>query len=58
MKKMILGILLVLLMAFVGIQFIPVDRSNPVVTADIPTSPAVKVILKRACYDCHSYETV
>jgi hypothetical protein len=45
MKKMILGIILVLLMAFVVIQFIPVDRSNPAVTADMPTSPEVKVIL-------------
>lgn len=32
-------------MAFVVIQFIPVDHSNPAVTADMPTSPEVKVIL-------------
>jgi hypothetical protein len=28
------------------------------VEVDIPTSPEVKAILRRACYDCHSHETV
>jgi hypothetical protein len=41
----------------VAIQFIPVDTSNPRVTADIPSSPEVKAVLRRACYDCHSNET-
>jgi Haem-binding domain len=58
MKQIILGIILVLLVAFVVIQLIPVDRSNPAVAADMPTLPEVKAILKRACYDCHSHETV
>ncbi len=34
-----------------------VDTSNPPVTADVPASAAVKGILRRACYDCHSNET-
>jgi hypothetical protein len=47
--------LLVLVVAF---QFIPVDTANLPVESDIPTSPAVKAVLRRACYDCHSHETV
>jgi len=39
MKNMLLGIILVLLVAVVVIQLIPVDRSNPVVADDMPTSP-------------------
>ncbi len=50
-------IFLVLLLVFIGIQFIPVERVNPPVEADIVTPDEVKAILKRACYDCHSNET-
>lgn len=39
-------------------QLIPVTRTNPPVQADIPASTAVSSILRRACYDCHSNETV
>lgn len=56
--RIVFGVIALLVVAFVFIQFVPVDRSNPPVTADIPTPPEVKVILKRACYDCHSNETV
>jgi hypothetical protein len=49
---------LVFLVLVVAIQFIPVEATNPPVESDIPTSPAVKAVLRRACYDCHSYETV
>jgi heme-binding protein len=44
------------LVALVAIQLVPVETGNPPVTGDIPTSPAVKAILRRACYDCHSNE--
>jgi hypothetical protein len=50
--------LIAVAVALVGSQFIPVDRDNPPVESDIPTSPQVKAILRRACYDCHSNETV
>lgn len=56
--KIALGVLGLLVVVFVLIQFVPVDRSNPPVTADIPAPPAVKALLQRACYDCHSHETV
>lgn len=58
MKKLLLGLAVGLVLVFIVIQFIPVELSNPPVTSDISTSPEVKAILKRACYDCHSNETV
>ncbi len=42
---------------FVGIQFIPVDRTNPAVTADIEIPAEVKTVLQTSCYDCHSNQT-
>jgi hypothetical protein len=41
-----------------AIQLAPVDRSNPPVEAEVPADPNVRAILRRACYDCHSNETV
>ncbi len=38
-------------------QLVPVPRENPPVTAEIPAPPAVRALLERACYDCHSHET-
>lgn len=58
MRKWIVRTGLVVLLAVVVSQFIPVDRTNPPVESDIPTSPEVKMVLRRACYDCHSHETV
>ncbi len=48
----------VIVMVFVGIQLIPVQKTNPPIEEDITLPPDVKPILKRACYDCHSHETV
>jgi hypothetical protein len=58
MMKIAFNVIALLVMTFVFIQFVPIDRSNPPVTAEIPAPPEVKIILKRACYDCHSNETV
>ncbi|MCB9230869.1 MAG: heme-binding domain-containing protein [Bacteroidia bacterium] len=58
-KKIALG----LVVALVLIQFIPVDRSVPeMVPADdymmVESPPQdVAVLIKEACYDCHSFET-
>jgi len=52
--RVVLGMAIVL----IGIQFIPVNRSNPPVEEEITVSPEVKAILKRACFDCHSNETI
>lgn len=57
--KRALGIVLLLLAGvFVVIQFFQPDRSNPPVRAEIAAPPEVKAVLRRACYDCHSNETV
>jgi len=46
-----------LLLLFIAIQFVPAERNNPAVTADIEAPAEVKRILKQSCYDCHSNET-
>jgi mono/diheme cytochrome c family protein len=53
MKKL----LIVLVIIFVGIQFIPVERTNPPVKSEIDAPADVKAIFKKACYNCHSNET-
>jgi hypothetical protein len=47
-----------LFVIFVAIQFVPVERSNPPVESEVPTPVNVRSILRRACYDCHSNETI
>jgi uncharacterized membrane protein len=47
----------VLGVAVLAIQLVPVDRTNPPVEEEVPASPEVREILRRACYDCHSHET-
>lgn len=39
-------------------QLVPVNRDNPPVESTVPAPPAVEQILRRACFDCHSNETV
>jgi hypothetical protein len=59
-KRIVLGVVAALLL----IQLIPAGRTNPPVTpsrslaAHMAVPPEVQSILKRACYDCHSSETV
>ena len=50
-----LGILAV---AVAAIQFVPVARTNPPVTGEIPASAEARAVLRESCYDCHSHETV
>lgn len=40
------------------LQVIPVDRTNPPVEGDVGAPEVVAGLLRRACYDCHSNETV
>jgi len=56
--KIIVFLFILGLIELVVLQFIPVERSNPPVIQDIPAPAEVKVILKRACYNCHSHETI
>jgi cytochrome c551/c552 len=39
-------------------QLVPVGRSNPPVQGEVAAPAEVRAILRRACYDCHSNETV
>lgn len=54
LRWVVLGVVV----AFMAIQLVPVDRSNPPVEAEVPATPEARTILRRACYDCHSHETV
>lgn len=49
---------IIMMFGFGMIQLIPVYRTNPPVISDCDAPPDVKLILKRSCYDCHSYETI
>lgn len=61
MGRIVKPILLLVLAGIIGIQFVPVERTNPPVTGAL-TAPdqvpdQVMEILRAACYDCHSNET-
>jgi hypothetical protein len=58
MKTFLLWGFGVLAVAFAAIQLAPVDRTNPPVEAEVPAPEEVRAVLRRACYDCHSNETV
>ncbi|WP_372769620.1 heme-binding domain-containing protein [Lutibacter sp.] len=61
--KLLKKITIILLMAFVGIQFIPTIRNQSVLilqtdfnnTFEVPNN--IQRILKISCYDCHSNNT-
>jgi hypothetical protein len=51
--------LLALLAALVLIQIVPIQHDNPPVTGILTAAPApVMATLRRACFNCHSHETV
>jgi hypothetical protein len=56
--KVFRWVLLSFLAVIAAIQLMPVDRSNPPITAEVPAPPEARAVLRRACYDCHSHETV
>jgi len=47
-----------LVVSLVAIQAVPVNRLNPPVEVDVPAPANVRAVLRRACYDCHSNQTV
>ncbi len=49
---------LILVAAFAVSQFFRIEKSNPPERLDASLDPTVKPLLKRACYNCHSHETV
>lgn len=56
LRKKTIIVLTVLIVGFIGIQFIPVKRTNPAVVYDFDGPSDVKAVLQRSCYDCHSNE--
>ncbi|MBZ5859410.1 heme-binding domain-containing protein [Flavihumibacter profundi] len=56
-KKRMLRVISFLLLGFIIIQFIQPHIENPPVTGDIAAPLEVKIVLKKACFDCHSNET-
>ena len=59
MSKRTALVLLGAVVAALGLlQLVPVDRTNPPATETVSAPPAVMSILRRACFDCHSHETV
>ncbi len=65
MKKVIIGILLVVplccILGFLALQIIPFGKNHqnpPVVREPQWDSPRTRELAKRACFDCHSNETI
>jgi cytochrome c553 len=56
-RKIVLWIVVVLVLAAVAIQFVPVQRTNPPATSPLVADAAVLEVLQQSCYDCHSNET-
>jgi uncharacterized membrane protein len=57
-KKLLVWSAAVLAVLFAGIQLVAVEKTNPPVESDLDAPADVKEIVRRACYDCHSHETV
>ena len=58
MKKLLPKVLVGLVVVFGLMQLARPEHTNPPVTGEIKVSPEVNAVLRRACYDCHSNETV
>lgn len=52
--KVILGVVV----GLAAIQVVRFARTNPPVTREIQAPAAVKTVLRRSCWDCHSNEVV
>jgi len=49
--------LIIMATIIITIQFIPVNRTNPPVTARLDAPMEIISVFKTSCYDCHSNET-
>ncbi len=60
MQKFAWWVVTALCLALLAIQVVPYGQSheNPRVRAEPPWGPGVRVLAVRACFDCHSNETV
>ncbi len=60
-SRLILIVIAVLIVLFLVIQLVPIGREHanpPVLSEPNWDSPATRDLVKRACFDCHSNETV
>jgi len=57
MARIVNIIFIVVFLILLGIQFIPINKTNPIITQDIQAPAEVKSILRNSCYNCHSNET-
>lgn len=63
MQKLVRSVLLVLVVAFLAIQFVRPERTNPPVDSSrtihsqLQTPPEVARIFERSCQNCHSHQT-
>ena len=58
MKKYLKVAGAVIVVIILGIQLVPVERTNPPVVRDVAwDSPDTRALAERACFDCHSNET-
>jgi len=47
-----------MLLVFFGIQFVPVEQTNPPTQPSVVGSQRVQDLFQRSCFNCHSNETV
>jgi Haem-binding domain len=57
MKGKARGFAITVLVLFVAIQFVPVEVSKDDAGKEVPAPEAVRTVLRRHCYDCHSNQT-
>lgn len=56
--KIVAGLALLGVIALIGIQFVPVERTNPpIISQPKWDSLETKALAERTCFDCHSNET-
>jgi len=55
-RKIVIAVVAAVVLGL-GIQLVPVKRTNPPVVADLEAPPEVGAVLHAACYDCHSHQT-
>jgi len=56
-KKIVIVVLMGITGCLLIAQFITIQRTNPPFKGDLTAPPQIKMLLRRACYDCHSNET-
>ena len=59
MKRILKFAGIAIIIILIGMQFIPLSHTNPPVTREIKwNAPETKALAQRACFACHSNETV